>query len=92
MVPDAVARQLRLPPVSQIGVRGAGGIIGRATVYAAEVETDKMRRLMEVIGLGEEALIGRDLLNLWTVVLRGPERVMEVRNVRTVSGPSMTRG
>jgi predicted aspartyl protease len=78
VVPDAVARELRLPAVSQIAVRGIAGAIRSARVYAAEVEAGGGRSLVEVVGMGEEALIGRDLLNRWTVTLHGPRRVMDV--------------
>lgn len=78
VVPASLAIELHLPPVSQIEVQGAGGLRSQATVYAAEVETDKGRLLAEVIGLGEQVLVGRDVLNRWDVTLHGPERVMEI--------------
>ncbi len=78
VVPEAVVRDLRLPAVGQITVRGVGSSSRRATVYVAEIEAAGVRRIVEVLGLGEEALIGRDVLNEWTTVLRGPGRILEI--------------
>jgi predicted aspartyl protease len=78
VVPETLAKELRLPAVSQIKVRGFGGTLRPARVFAAEVEVEGVRSVTEVIGLGDSALIGRDMLNRWTVTLRGPQRVAEV--------------
>ncbi len=78
VVPDAVARELRLPAVGQITVRGVGGSLRGARVCAAEVEAGGVRSLVEVVAMGEEALVGRDLLNRWTVTLHGPQHVMDL--------------
>jgi predicted aspartyl protease len=78
VVPEPVIRALRLPVVSQIRVRGFAGASRSARVYAAEVEIEGVRALAEVIGLGEDALMGRDLLSRWVVTLRGSQRVMDI--------------
>jgi predicted aspartyl protease len=78
VVPESAARALRLPVVSQIRVRGFAGASRAARVYAAEVEIEGVRALAEVIGLGDDALMGRDLLSRWIVTLRGPQRVMDI--------------
>ncbi len=78
VVPEAVARDLRLPVTSQVSVRGVAGTLRGARVYAGEVETGGVRSLVEVVGIGDEALNGRDLLNRWTLTLHGPQRVMDV--------------
>lgn len=78
VVPRAVVRQLRLPSINLIGVRGVGGELLQAVVYAAEFETDWTRFTAEVVGLGDEMLLGRDALNLWTLILEGPARKLEV--------------
>jgi predicted aspartyl protease len=78
VVPHAVVRHLRLPSINLIGVRGVGGGLQQAVVYAAEIETDWARFTVEVVGLGDEMLFGRDALNLWTLILEGPARVLEV--------------
>ena len=78
VIPEGIATQLGLPPVDQVRVRGVGPMLVPAIVYAAEVEVIGVRRVMTVLGLGNEALLGRDLLNDWTAILRGPRRTMEV--------------
>ncbi len=78
VVPEVVARELRLPATSQISVRGVAGTLRSARVYAGEVETGGVRSLVEVVGIGDEALIGRDLLNRWTLTLHGPQRVLDI--------------
>lgn len=83
VVPQALARGLRLPEVSHVSVRGIGGILRRARVYAAEIEAAGTRTVVEVLGFGDEAIIGRDVLNRWITTLRGPQRVLEV-----VAGPT----
>jgi hypothetical protein len=55
-----------------------GGTERRVPVYAAELKAAGGRRIVEVVGLGTEALIGRDLLNLWILHLDGPRRVLRV--------------
>lgn len=78
VIPSDVAKRLGLPVVEQIKVTGVGGVTQRASMHAAEVDTTGFRGLIRVIGLGQEALLGRDLLNQWVVTLRGPEQVMDV--------------
>lgn len=74
VVPDMVARRGRLPLIGSITVGGVGGTTRRARLYAAQVEVAGVRRIIEVVGLGQEALIGRNLLNDWVVTLDGPAR------------------
>ena len=78
MLPQTVVRQLGLPAIGEISVRGEGGATHRVRLYAAQVEAAGRARLVEVVGLGTEALIGRDLLNGWVVTLDGPRQVMWV--------------
>lgn len=78
IIPEDVARGLRLPVVSFVRVRGIGPVRLDAAVYGAEIEAAGVRRLIDVVGLGRETLLGRNVLNDWTITLRGPEKVMEI--------------
>lgn len=78
VVPQDAADRLRLPLVGEITITGAGGFRQRAAIHAAIIEAAESRGPVEVIALGREGLVGRDLLNQWTVTLRGPQRVMEI--------------
>ena len=79
IIPQALARRLNLPVLADVGVGGSGGLSQRATVHAAFVEVAGARWPVQVIALGAESLVGRDLLNQWVVTLRGPQRVLELR-------------
>ncbi|MGH3666150.1 MAG: retroviral-like aspartic protease family protein [Egibacteraceae bacterium] len=80
VVPAALARQLDLPVTDVLQVRGVGGESRNATVHAAEVEIDGVAELIEVIALGTETLLGRNLLNAFVITLDGPhERVTVAR-------------
>jgi predicted aspartyl protease len=78
IVPDGVPRELGLPLVRYVRVRGIGPDVLNAAVYSAEIEAAGARSFVNVVGVGEETLLGRDFLNDWTIILRGPQRVMEI--------------
>jgi len=82
LVPTAVARALELPRVGSLEVVGLGGSGQRADEHAALVEVGGQRFLATVVPLGQEAILGRDVLNLATVVLDGPKRRFEVRRTK----------
>ncbi len=79
IIPRALARRLNLPVLAEVGVGGSGGLSQRATVHSAVVEVAGSRWPAQVIALGAEPLIGRDLLNQWIVTLRGPDRVLDIQ-------------
>lgn len=78
VVPEDVARGLRLPVVSFARVRGIGPAAIDASVYSAQIEAAGVSLLVDVLGLGRETLIGRNVLNEWTITLHGPQRVLEI--------------
>lgn len=78
VIPAAVATAIGLPPTGLLRAAGVTGVVGNAIVYAAGVEIDGLRRAVEVIGLGEEALLGRNLLNQVVLALDGPGLQLEV--------------
>ncbi|MDQ7821141.1 MAG: retroviral-like aspartic protease family protein [Armatimonadota bacterium] len=77
VLPEGLARVLGLPQVSEVTVRGVAGT-ARVPVYAAELEAAGTRRIVEVVEVGAEALLGRDVLNGWVVTLDGPARVLRL--------------
>jgi predicted aspartyl protease len=81
VIPLEVANRLRLPRISEIGIRGVGGLRQRAQIHSVVVEVAGFRGSIEAIALGSEGLIGRDLLNRWVVTLRGPEQAIEIELV-----------
>ncbi|MDR7520630.1 MAG: hypothetical protein QN123_13820 [Armatimonadota bacterium] len=77
VLPEGLPQALGLPQVSEVTVRGVAGTAS-VPVFAAEVEAAGGRRVVEVVGVGAEALLGRDLLNHWVVTLDGPRRSLQV--------------
>lgn len=78
VIPAAVAAAIGLPPIGRLGVAGVAGVVHGAVVYAAEVEMNGVRRSAEVIGLGDQTVLGRNLLNQWVLVLDGPGLRLEM--------------
>lgn len=78
VIPAILARELQLPPLGEMLVHGATGRAIRVLVYRAELEVGGIRLSVPVAGVGRETLLGRDVINRWTLVLRGPEETLEV--------------
>jgi predicted aspartyl protease len=77
-IPEQVAEALALPLIDRVEVHGVGGT-AHANVYAAQVRIAGLREVVRLVALGEEALLGRDLLNRLTVELDGPAATIAVK-------------
>jgi len=87
VIPARLAGDLRLATSGEVQVRGATGGTVRARLFTATVDVAGYEVTLPVVGLGRELIIGRDIINRFTVVLRGPERVLEVEpGVSSASG------
>jgi predicted aspartyl protease len=78
VIPPALAMRLDLPILAEVAVAGTGGFSQRARVHAAVVEVGGSQWPIQVLAVGGEALVGRDLLNQWVATLRGPAGILEV--------------
>ncbi len=78
VIPVRLARELELPLMGEMMVEGATGRRTRVPIYRAELEIAGVPLSVQVAGLGRETLIGRDVLNRWTLVLRGRAGELEV--------------
>ncbi len=78
VVPVSVAAVADLTPIGRVNVEGVAGTVARAAVYAAEIEINGVREIAEVIALGGQTLLGRNLLNRWVLVLDGPRLRLEM--------------
>ncbi len=78
VLPQGVPAALGLPAVGQLTVRGVAGS-AQATVYAAALEVAGRQRVAEVVALGGEALLGRNVLNAWALTLDGPAETLRLR-------------
>ena len=79
LVPAEIARCLRLPLVDRLLVKGLGGAVRRAPVYAAVIHLAGRRCLTRVVAFDSEAIIGRDLLNRVAALLDGPRLTLSIR-------------
>lgn len=77
ILPARLARDLRLAVTGEAAVHGVTGS-ERVRLYRSEVEIDGMTVTIEFAGIGTHALIGRDIINRWTLVLSGPEQMLDL--------------
>jgi predicted aspartyl protease len=82
VLPLAAAQALALPQISTTRIRGVTGVEERTAVHAATFEVAGTSVLAEVVGWGDEAIIGRDVLRRFVLELDGP------REVLTISAPA----
>ena len=78
VIPSGIAQHLELPAMGEVSIAGVGASFALALSYGAQIEAAGIHLFVRVLGVGEEALVGRDVLNEWTTILRGPRRTMEV--------------
>lgn len=77
VIPARLARDLRLPVVDEATVHGVTGS-ERVKLYSADFEIDGISVPVQAVGVGTHTLIGRDVINRWTLVLRGPQEMLEL--------------
>jgi hypothetical protein len=77
VLPARLARDLRLLVVGEVAVHGVTGS-ERVKLYTTEMEIDGVTVTVEAVGMGTHTLIGRDVINRWTIVLRGPQQMLEL--------------
>jgi predicted aspartyl protease len=76
LLPASVVRELGLPRVTAVKVKGIGEAEIEATIHGAVVAFGRFRSLVRVIAFLDEALLGRDVLNQLVTTLDGPERTL----------------
>lgn len=86
VIPARLARDLQLPPVGELGIVGATGKRVRAPIYGAELQIGAFTFSAQIAALGRETLIGRDVLNRWTLVLRGRRQILEIEAEADAAG------
>jgi predicted aspartyl protease len=82
LIPLSAAAGLGLPALSTtrvVGVAGAGAV---QTVHAAAIDIAGTTVLAEVVAMGDEMILGRDVLNRFVLHLDGPRQLLEVRRPR----------
>jgi predicted aspartyl protease len=82
VVPRATLEALALPQVSTTRIQGVTGVAESTSVHAAAFEIAGSTELVEVVAFGDEAILGRDLLNRFVLELDGPGETL------TISAPA----
>ena len=77
-VPLQVVTALKAQPVGEVMVQVADGVARGHKTYSVELEVSGKRQMMEVVAMGDEVLVGRDLLNEFHITLDGPGRVLTI--------------
>ena len=82
VVPVAAAQSLSLPVVATTRVAGVAGA-AHASIHAALLEVVGVSKMTEVVALGSDAILGRDIINRWVLSLDGPRRALQIKTERT---------
>lgn len=77
LIPARIAKSLRLPLIDKIEIMGVGGKTMAAPVHAARVRLGALRAIARLVALGDESLLGRDLLNRLVLTIDGPGQTIE---------------
>lgn len=77
VIPARLARDLRLPVVGEVMVHGVTGS-ERVSLFGVELEVAGINVPVQAAGMGTHTLIGRDVINRWTLLFRGPKEMLEL--------------
>jgi predicted aspartyl protease len=80
VIPRWIAEQLQLKYVDEVEAIGYDGVKKKAFVYSTKIIFDGLGDLIirTVAADNEYILIGRDILNKWSLLLRGRNRTFEI--------------
>jgi predicted aspartyl protease len=80
VIPQVIAQHLQLKYVDEIPVTSYDGIVKKQFVYSAKIIFENLGDfIIRVITSDESfALIGRDVLNKWSVYLKGRNKIFEI--------------
>jgi clan AA aspartic protease len=78
LIPEKIARSLRLPVVDKAEIQGVASKGQEANVHAARIRLGSLRVLARVVALGDECLLGRDILKRVVLNYDGPSEVLQV--------------
>lgn len=78
-LPRAIINALGAERASTYNVFGVNGVfIGIADSYFLEFEIASTKKFVEVIGIGDEPILGRNLINEFTLELNGPTQKLSI--------------
>ncbi len=80
VIPRRIAEQLQLKDVDEIPVSGYDGVTKETVVYSVKIIFDNLGDFIikTVTSYNEHILIGRDILNKWSLLLKGRDRIFEI--------------
>lgn len=81
-IPEVVARSLALPIVERASIAGIAGAVRRVALYEASIELATFRIVVPVVGLDDEAIVGRDVLRRIVLTLDGPRGRATLQGVK----------
>jgi len=79
-LPRSIIKALGAERASVYNVAGINGSsIGSADGYFLEFEIAAKKRIYEVIAVGDEPILGRNIINEFIIELQGPIKKLEIR-------------
>ncbi|MCX7000257.1 MAG: retroviral-like aspartic protease family protein [Candidatus Sumerlaeota bacterium] len=80
VIPQNVAQQLQLKYVDEITATGYDGVEKKAFVYSVKIIFDNLGDFIIKVIISERdyVLVGRDILNKWSVFLKGRNKIFEI--------------
>ncbi len=79
VLPEGLVLEIGLPAVSRAQVCGFDRAFRSVMLHAATLEIAGRTTICEVLAFGDDALIGRDLLNRHAILLDGPRQFLELK-------------
>ncbi len=80
VIPQNIVQQLQLKYVDEISAVGYDGIVKKTFVYSTKIIFENIGDFIirVITSDNDHALIGRDIINKWSVLLRGRNKIFEI--------------
>jgi predicted aspartyl protease len=87
VLPRGIVEKLGLVPAGDIRVAGVSGALVVVSAYRCVIVVDGQPIEARVVAVGEEAILGRDVLEHLVVELDGPRRRVRASGSASTGGP-----
>lgn len=80
VIPQNIVQQLQLKYVDEISAVGYEGIVKKTFVYSTKIIFENIGNFIirVITSDNDHALIGRDIINKWSVFLKGRDKIFEI--------------
>lgn len=80
VIPRWIAQQLQLKYVDEVCAYGYDGVPKETFVYSVKITFDNLGDFIirTIVSDSEHIFIGRDILNKWSLFLKGPSKIFEI--------------